>query len=86
MTTVIAMVLIGALTGQRGEFSHTPVQYVEDAAHGVVCYYIPAEHCIGDCAYSPAIACVRIEEALPACPALPAHDVPFEVPFARPCR
>jgi len=35
---------------------------LDDKEMNVVCYVIPESHCIGDCAYSPAISCVRKEK------------------------
>lgn len=57
----LAFLLFAALPGPK-QFSvnGTLVQRFVDDEAGVVCYFIPKEHCLGDCAYSPAISCVRV--------------------------
>lgn len=38
----------------------TTVKRIYDAEAGVVCYVVPNEHCMGDCAYGPAISCLPV--------------------------
>jgi hypothetical protein len=63
MLSIFTLCLIGALTGQHGEFPHTPVHYVEDPLHGVVCYYIPAG--IFGNSHDATISCVRVDDLMP---------------------
>jgi hypothetical protein len=37
----------------------TEVVKVCDNETRTVCYLVPNQHCVGDCAYTPAISCVR---------------------------
>ena len=70
MFLILAGVLVGATVpvayassrlsnGRVGSVDKSQVHRIVDSQAGVVCYVIPESHCMGDCAYSPAIACAK---------------------------
>lgn len=44
-----------------GSADSSDVYRVVDNEVGVVCYVVPQAYCQGNCAYSPAIACVKVQ-------------------------
>lgn len=45
---------------QLANAGRSEVYRVVDNDAGVVCYVVPQAHCTGDCAYSPAISCLKL--------------------------
>jgi hypothetical protein len=41
------------------EAGNSKVVRIIDARNGIICYVVPREVCVGDCAYSPAISCIK---------------------------
>ena len=42
------------------QFGDTRINRIHDGQTGVVCYVIPQSHCMGDCAYSPTMSCIKL--------------------------
>lgn len=60
MSTILTLVFaVATMQGWPVKIGNSTVYRVVDAEHGVACYVIPQDHCVGDCAYSPAISCVK---------------------------
>lgn len=51
---------VGFSNKMLGSAGRSDVHRIVDNETGVVCYVVPKEHCNGDCAYSPAIACIKL--------------------------
>ncbi len=51
---------LATITGDGGN-EKSAVWKVVDSANGVVCYVVRQNYCMGECAYSPAISCVKVE-------------------------
>lgn len=53
--------LLLALAGAGGNLPGSPIMVVEDAAHGVVCYYIPYDvRLVNAQNGQPALSCVKL--------------------------
>ena len=57
--SLILMLAISS-SDRVAQFGSSSVHKFIDKETNVVCFVIPAEHCLGDCAYSPAISCVKL--------------------------
>lgn len=47
--------------GKSWQVKDSSVRRIYDEETNVVCYVVPAQYCNGDCAYSPAISCVKVK-------------------------
>jgi len=69
---IVGLFLAGAITAgvvkaatafnnkRLGAAGSSDLYRVVDNEVGVICYVVPQAHCTGDCAYSPAIACIKL--------------------------
>lgn len=57
----IIMLTLPVETRKTWDVQGSRVERFVDTDSGVVCYVIGERRCLGDCAYSPAISCVKIK-------------------------
>ena len=57
-TTYAATTMANKHLGKAGR---SEVHRLVDNEAGVVCFVVPQDFCNGDCAYSPAISCLKIQ-------------------------
>lgn len=63
MTRVFVLFFFFNALGDHKTWSagRSNVVRIFDEETGVACYVVPESHCNGDCAYSPAISCVKVK-------------------------